>query len=262
MLFTTIHQISEELKRRDDPEARSRSYSYAQIREGLQVLAKTTIHLRSETDDDDLIFSPIADLGHFNEKSRQTLKRDIGNATLYIRFNSLISQAVLSRSWRQINYERIIGADIFLVRWFRKMLGLRFTYAGPNKSYNINLSTIIEGSGVSPCQRLSDNLKQVEQALQAMTDIVARYAVEKHFTVHQQTGRGRVLADAKIIIWPTHAFCTEQIKTNIHEHDLDEAVITDDGTVMIEPRQTKFTGFIDFHNAKTSYAEGRKLKKS
>ena len=78
MLFTTIHQISEELKRRNDPDGRSRSYSYAQIREGLQVLAKTTIHLRSETDDDDLIFSPIADLGHFNEKSRQQLRRDIG----------------------------------------------------------------------------------------------------------------------------------------------------------------------------------------
>ena len=122
MLFTTIHQISEALKRRNDPDGRSRSYSYAQIREGLQVLAKTTIHLRSETDDDDLIFSPIADLGHFNEKSRQQLRRDIGNATLYIRFNSLISQAVLSRSWRQINYERIIGADIYLVRWLTKIL--------------------------------------------------------------------------------------------------------------------------------------------
>ena len=122
MLFTTIHQNSEELKRRNDPDGRSRSYSYAQIREGLQVLAKASIHLRSETDDDDLIFSPIADLGHFNEKSRQQLRRDIGNATLYIRFNSLISQAVLSRSWRQINYERIIGADIYLVRWLTKIL--------------------------------------------------------------------------------------------------------------------------------------------
>ena len=75
------------------------------------MLDKTTIYLRSETDDDDLIFSPIADLGHFNDKSHEVLKRDIGNATLYIRFNSLISQTVLSRSWRQINYERIIGAS-------------------------------------------------------------------------------------------------------------------------------------------------------
>ena len=39
MLFTTIHQISEELKRRNDPDGRSRSYSYAQIREGLQAVA-------------------------------------------------------------------------------------------------------------------------------------------------------------------------------------------------------------------------------
>ena len=226
------------------------------------MLAKTTIHLRSETDDDDLIFSPIADLGHFNEKSRQQLRRDIGNATLYIRFNSLISQAVLSRSWRQINYERVIGADIYLVRWLTKLLGLRFTYAAPNKSYNIKLSTIIEGSGVSLCARLSDNLKQVEQALLAMTDVIARYAIEKEFTVHQPTGRGRVLADAKIIIRPTSAFTVEQMKTNMHENDLDEAVITEAGTIMLEPKQTKFSGFIDYQDAKATYAGGRKIKKA
>ena len=36
--------------------------------------------------------------------------------------------------------------------------------------------------------------------------------------MHSETGKGRVLLDAKIIIWPTHAFCVEQIKTNVHEN--------------------------------------------
>ena len=178
------------------------------------MLAKSKVHLRSEGDDSDLIFSPIADYGQFNDKAGD----EIAKGTVYIRFNSLISQAILARSWRQINYARIIGADIYLVRWLTKRLGLNFTYAAPNKSYNIKLSTLIESSGVSLCARLSDNLKQVEHALAAMTDIVDRYTVTREFMVHPVTGRGRVLADAKIVIWPTDAFTKEQLKTNVHEN--------------------------------------------
>ena len=74
------------------------------------MLAKTKIHLRSEGDDDDLVFSPIADFGYFADR-KTTGHRDAGKATVYIRFNSLISQAILARGWRQINYERIIGSD-------------------------------------------------------------------------------------------------------------------------------------------------------
>ena len=154
------------------------------------MLAKTKIHLRSEDDDDDLVLSPIADFGYFNAKTGKAGDhRDAGKATVYIRFNSLISQAILSRSWRQINYERIIGADIYLVRRLRKLLGLRFTYAAPNKTFNIKLSTIIESSGVTLCQRLSDNMKQLEQALKAMPDVVARYHIEKEFIPHRTTGK-------------------------------------------------------------------------
>ena len=115
---------------------------------------------------------------------------------------------------------------------------------------------------MSLCARLSDNLKQVEQALLAMSDVIARYAIEKEFTVHQPSGRGRVLADAKIVIRPTSAFTVEQMKTNMHENDLDEAVVTEKGAVMLEPKQPKFGGFLDYKDAKATYAGGRKIKKA
>ena len=220
------------------------------------MLAKAKVHLRSEGDDSDLIFSPIADYGQFNDKTG----KDIAKGTVYIRFNSLISQAILARSWRQINYARIIGADIYLVRWLTKMLGLRFTYAAPNKSFNIRLSTIIESSGVSLCARLSDNLKQVQQALAAMTEVVARYTVTKDFMVHGTTGRGRVLADAKIVIRPTDTFTKEQIKTNVHEHSIDSAVITGTGRVALEPRREDYRRPSDYDQAKADYEAGTRLK--
>ncbi len=172
------------------------------------------------------MFSPIADFGFFNKdaKSRDVCKAR-GSATIYIRFNALISKQILARGWRQINYDSVMIADKFLNRWMRKMLALRFVQAAPNKSFNIKLSTIIENSGISLYARLSDNLKQVIQALDAMSDVVDRYTIEKSYAVHPQTRRGRVLADAKIILWPTNSFSTQQIQTNLHNQDLDAAVI-------------------------------------
>lgn len=257
MLFTTIHQISEELKRRGDHRDKRKTYSSAQIREGLQVLAKTKMHLRSEEDDDDLVLSPIADLGYFNDKA----SRDAAKATIYVRFNTLISQAILERSWRQINYDRIIGTDIYLARRLRKLFGLRFIYAAPSKTFNIKLSTIIEGSGITLRDRLSDNLKAVQQALDSMHDIVDRYTVEKEFGVHPETRKGHVLTDAKIIIWPTEAFAKEQMKTNVHENRLDTAVVTPEDDVLLEPRREDYPRLIDYEDAKQSFKTGRSIKK-
>lgn len=225
------------------------------------MLAKTTIHLRSEGDDDDLVFSPIADFGYFNDKTGRGGNRDAGKATVYIRFNSLISRAILARGWRQINYERIIGSDIYLVRWLRKLLGSRFVYAAPNKTFNIMLSTVIESSGVTLCQRLSDNLKQVEQALKAMPDVIDRYHVEKRFAPAGTSAKGRRLDDAKIVLRPTQAFTVEQMKTNMHINRLDTAVIAKDGTVVVEPERHDFKNYMDYERTKEKYQGGRRIAK-
>jgi hypothetical protein len=155
-----------------------------------------------------------------------------------------------------------MSADKYLVRWLRKMLSLRFVQAAPNKSFNIKLSTIIENSGVSLYARLSDNLKQVEQALVAMDDMVARYCIEKSYTVHPETGRGRVLADAKVILWPTNEFATQQIKTNLHAQDLDGGVITREGDVMLEPQREDYESFKAYETARITYLRGIKVPKT
>ena len=186
-LFTTLYQIHEELKLHGRAGDKSKTYSYDQIREALEVLAKTTIHL-SSADQEDLIFSPIADFGFFGARRKPAdLAR---NATVYIRFNSLISKSILARKWRQINYTSVMASHAFLVRWFRRMLSLRFVYAGPNTTFNIKLSTLIENSGVSLYDRLSDNLKQVEAALAAMPDVVARHVVQREWTTNAVDRQG------------------------------------------------------------------------
>ena len=120
------------------------------------------------------------------------------------------------------------------------------------------LSTIIECSGVTLCQRLSDNLKQVEQALKAMPDVIDRYHVEKGFAPAGTSAKGRRLDDAKIVLRPTQAFTVEQMKTNMHINRLDTAVIAEDGG----RRETRARGlreFMDYERAKEKYQGGRRI---
>ena len=104
------------------------------------------------------------------------------------------SKSILTKKWRQINYESVIEDRNYLSRRLRKMLGLKFTYASPNRSFNINLSTLIENSGISLYERMSDNLKYAEKVLKGMSDIVGRFALEKKFTVHPITKKGACIS--------------------------------------------------------------------
>ena len=85
----------------------------------------------------------------------------------------------MAKSWRVIDYNSVLGDEAYLSRWFRKMLGLKFTYASENRSFNLRLSTIINLSGISPYKNIRDNLAYVKRILNAM-DIISKIAVKPH----------------------------------------------------------------------------------
>jgi hypothetical protein len=257
VLLTSLYKIHQELKKRGKQRAKTKSYSYAQIREALLVLSKTKLHLKSEKGDSDLVFSLISDFGFFNNNSQDDPEGS--RATLYIKFNSLISKSILARNWRQMDYETVIEDHNYLSRRLRKLLALKFTYAAPNKSFNINLSTLIENSGISLYDRMSDNLKYVEAVLRGMSDIVERFTIVKSFAVHPETRRGRVLADAKIVIWPTRRFVQSQIETNIHQQNLDEARLDAKGQVRLEPSRRDHDSYKSYDEARQLFDSGKPL---
>lgn len=224
-LFTSIYEIQRELERQRG----AVSYSKPEIKEALEVLQEATYHLRSKDADTDLKFQLISDFGHFNKEYDENGK----SATIYIRFNALISSAILKRSWRLLNYESMMKEDSFLARWFRRRLSLMFIQAQLGKTYNIKLSTIINSSGISPYDQLRDNLAFVRKTLKEL-DIVERFHVEKEFEVNPETKR-QVMKDALFVIYPTLAFANEQIRANHHAKKLATALPGEDGKPLIDP---------------------------
>lgn len=59
MVPTTLYRIHKELKKRGKKRRKSKSYSYSQIREAIQVLTKTNLHIKSLDGEENMIISPL-----------------------------------------------------------------------------------------------------------------------------------------------------------------------------------------------------------
>lgn len=224
-LFTSIYEIQRELERQRG----AVSYSKPEIREALEVLQEATYHLRSKDADTDLKFQLISDFGHFNKEYDDNGQK----ATIYVRFNALISTAILKRNWRLLNYESVMKEESFLARWFRKRLSLMFVQAQLGKTYNIKLSTIINSSGISPYDQLRDNLAFVQKTLKELK-IVERFTVDKQYEINPATKR-KVMADALFVIYPTFEFANDQIRANQHAKKITTALPDEKGKPLIDP---------------------------
>lgn len=228
-LFTSIYEIQREVAQQRG----TVSYSNTEIKEALEVLQEATYHLRSKDADTDLKFQLISDFGHFNKEYDENGKK----ATIYIRFNALISSAILKRNWRLLNYEGMMKEESYLARWFRKRLALMFVQAQLGKSYNIKLSTIINSSGISPYDQIRDNLAFVRKTLSELKrkgEVVAHFTVDKELEINPETKR-QVMKDALFVIYPTQGFASEQIRANQHAKKVGTALAGEDGKPVLDP---------------------------
>ena len=248
VVFTTVYEIQQELKKRSG--GQHPSYNYTQIMEALEILSDTKYVIKGETKEESFRFSPFVEFGHMTEKDRQDRSKE-KNATLYIKLNSLVAKSILAKSWRQIGYDTVIQDDSFLGRWFRKTLSLRFTQADATKTYNILLSTVINQSGISPTTALRANLQYVQGILESL-DIVSKVTVQKEWEINPATKRKRMV-DAKFVIWPSKAFVEEQIQANTHSRRVEAAMEGQGGEAVLEPRRDDYASNLEFQQARRNF---------
>lgn len=250
-VLTSVYEIRQELKKRHG--TAHGSYNHSQIIEALTTLQKTNFSIRGATKEDSYHFSPIVEFGHMTTGEGKDAS---GKSTkLYIKLNSLVAKAILAKSWRQIAYNDIMQDDSYLGRWFRKTLGLRFSYAELGRNFNIKLSTIINLSGISPYKQVRDSLIYVKRTLESL-DIVGHIRVESEYRINPETGR-KILIDALLKIFPSKDFVSQVIKANAHNKRIESAMVDENGLPLLEPRRTDFKTPQDFEKARREYLQAQ-----
>lgn len=234
-MITTHYQIREELKRM------GKTYSYEQIKEWLAILAGLRYEITgdiSKTYGISNVFSPI-DLTTKYDKANPT------HSQVYVRFNNLISKRILALDWRGFNYNEFMKLKTSFGRAFFMRLSHRFTQADSLRGYHFKLSTLIE-EGALQVDKLTTNIKKINEWLKDCAYIIDRYEAKEMYTTNAKTNR-RVLTDYKVTVYPTEAFQREQYRTNVHNKNLTNHRIDDNGKPIIKPMRDQYPTNHDFN---------------
>lgn len=199
----SLYQLQEELKRN------GHSYSKAQIKDALLICARTNMTVTSESGASVLVSNLFETLGL---QTRDDWK-DQGNKTrAFVRFNSLVTKSITNRTFRQLNYEKVMSYKNVIARQLHKRMSHHYLQASFTNPYHLLLSTIIRDFGLTQYTQLRDNLRDIQIALDEMIEkeVILSYKVEK---VLENSKRAKLL-DAKFVLIPDSSFINEIIGAN------------------------------------------------
>lgn len=206
----TLYQLQTELKNREH------SYSYDQLKESLEILAKTDIELESSDNETKIIFRAIETLG---------LSGKDGETQTFVRFSPLVTQSIKKGTFRLINYEKVMSYKTTIARQLHKRMSHFYTQASLTEKYNILLSTIIRDFGLTRYSQLRNNLADVEKGIDELKEknIIINCSIDKIFDVNPKTK----LNDVKFTFQPHPYFVDEIKKANYKINTIKESLGVD-----------------------------------
>lgn len=199
----SLYQLQEELKRN------GHSYSKDQIKDALLICARTNMTVTNENGTSVLVSNLFETLGL---QTREDWKDQDNRSRAFVRFNSLVTKSITSRSFRQLNYEKVMSYKNVIARQLHKRMSHHYVQASVANPYHFLLSTLIRDFGLTQYAQLRDNLRDVQIALDEMIQkrVLLSYKVEK---VLENSKRAKLL-DAKFVLLPDPLFTSEIIGAN------------------------------------------------
>lgn len=128
------------------------------------------------------------------------MNSDPDTTLVSVRFNPLVHSSVLAGAYRLPKYDECMRYKNFIARAIHKRMSHLFpTVEDERAPYTIWLSAMIRDYGLPPCAELSDNLRQVEEALDEMREAgtIKRYEVRRQVDERREDN----LTDAEIAIF-------------------------------------------------------------
>lgn len=179
------------------------TYNRQQIKDALNVLARTTLELRSESGSIEFTFHPIEAIG-FSGENEET--------QTFVKFSPLVTKSIKDRTFRLFNYRKVMSYKSVIARQLHKRMAHHYTQASLTDPYTIHLTTIIRDFGLTRYKQIKDNLREVETAIEEMKEksVIINYKADK---IIEKSPRTKV-TDAKFTIQPHFEFVNEVKRAN------------------------------------------------
>lgn len=201
----TLHQLQQELQRM------GHGYNKNEIKEAIMILGSSIMNVQTK-DGKSLVIMPFFET--VGLRSCEDWKGCGPKTRAYVRFNSLVTESINSKTFRLLNYNKSMSYKRILARWLHKRLSHNYRQASINYPYTINLLTIIRDSGSKQYPRLSNNSRQVIEALEEMKE-------KKVLSEYETTNilEGRKIVDVQFTLFPHQHFISEITFSNWRQSD-------------------------------------------
>ena len=208
-LAFTLYQLQKELA------AHKHTYDYSQLKESLEILAKTNIEIESEDKSAKLLFSPIEMLG---------LSGQNGETQTFVKFSNLLTRSINEGTYRLFNYEKVMSYDSVIARQLHKRMAHHYVQASFTEKYEILLSTIIRDFGLTKQKRIQQNLQKVESAVEELKskEVILTCNTEKNYNYEEK----QRLEDVKFCFQPHPSFINDTKKANAVSRQTHESIKT------------------------------------
>lgn len=154
----SLYQLRKELK------DRGHAYTCAEIKTSLDILSQTKIKV--ESGGKMIVTSPITNLVGVSEKESQKDKK----ARWYVEFSMFLSLGLMEKTYRQYNYELMMGLRGQLTRWIYKRLVSRYTQASILTPYDCSLKMIERDSGLLNALTTPDKKRLLQRSLEELVE--------------------------------------------------------------------------------------------
>lgn len=195
----TLYMLREELKKR------GHTRSYQQIVLSLNILARSTIEIRTVDGKIGEGFAVNAYISGLSAVSKSTLADD-PQAKWIVQFHPLVTQAIDALTYRQYNYAQMMNHSTQIARWLHKQLSLKFTFASIATTFEMRYSTIKRDSA------LFDGYRRTTAAIEALDDAFAELKTGKilmDFKKNLITGLRGKIDDAVYTLTPSLDFVAQ-----------------------------------------------------
>lgn len=209
----TLYQLQQELKKN------GHDYNIRQLKDALFICNRTNITVTTEDGKAVLGSSMFETVGL---QTREDWKGTGTKTKAFVRFNSLVTDGIKNGAFRQLDYEKAMAYNSVIARQLHKRLSHHFTQSSVATRYEIKLSTLIRDFGITAYAWISQNLRDVETALNEMKEknVILSYTTEKTIDTTQRSK----LIDAKFTIIPHPLFSSVVIAANTRHARIEKTV--------------------------------------
>ncbi|MDQ3839390.1 MAG: hypothetical protein M3297_08985 [Thermoproteota archaeon] len=207
----TMYELREELRKR------GHSISLNDLKKSLLICRGAGLHVTKSGEDDPLLESSIFPTVMIS--NRKSWRADPKGSRCFVQFNPLVTASIEALTFRQFDYETLMSYRMQLSRWLHKRLYHNYINAGLMQPYHFLLSSIKRDSGLLNNERISQDIKYLEQSLEELEEKKIIWGFDKEV---RRIGRNNQIDDVLYTLKASMDFIKEMKAANAHHADIQK----------------------------------------